>query len=239
MELNSVMSNEVSKPSAPENKSFDPDKRIDVNQKQDTKESSGFDVDKRVENAENKHEVKKTFTDKLYTTEQQRIDLSPKMESEKGKWTDDRGNSKFIPDTSTEDGKKAAEKLAQYGQDGINYRNGVIDYSKSCEATVKIDNMSETRWGKGGNFEQADTKLAEQWNKGGKDNRNDWTAREVADYRRDNKLSWHERPDMKHCDLVSQDIHGNGIFSHSGGCLECKIRDSVNSNNKFGGGFDE
>lgn len=57
MELKSIMSNEVSKPSTSENKSFDPNKRIDLNQKQDTKESSGFDVDKRVENAENKHEV--------------------------------------------------------------------------------------------------------------------------------------------------------------------------------------
>ena len=49
MDIKSVVSNEVSKPSISESKSFDPDKRIDTNQKQDTKELSGYDVDKRVD----------------------------------------------------------------------------------------------------------------------------------------------------------------------------------------------
>ena len=57
MDIKAISSSEISKPSATENKSFDPDKRIDVNQKQDTKESSGYDVDKRIESQENKLEA--------------------------------------------------------------------------------------------------------------------------------------------------------------------------------------
>lgn len=52
MDIKAISSSEISKPSATENKSFDPDKRIDVNQKQDTKESSGYDVDKRIDASE-------------------------------------------------------------------------------------------------------------------------------------------------------------------------------------------
>ncbi|MDD6488473.1 MAG: HNH endonuclease [Clostridia bacterium] len=49
MDIKSVKLNEVSMPSVSENKSFDPDKRIDVNQKQDTEDPSKYDVDKRLE----------------------------------------------------------------------------------------------------------------------------------------------------------------------------------------------
>ena len=50
-------------------------------------------------------------------------------------------------------------------------------------------------------------------------------------YRHENNLSWHERSDMKHCDLVSRDIHGE--IRHSGGVYECKIRDGVDVRSKF------
>lgn len=49
MDIKAISSSEIYKPSAFENQSFDPDKRIDSNKKQDTKESSGYDVDKRVD----------------------------------------------------------------------------------------------------------------------------------------------------------------------------------------------
>lgn len=52
MDIKSISSSEISKTSVSDNKSFDPDKRIDGNQKQDTKENSGYDVDKRVDIAE-------------------------------------------------------------------------------------------------------------------------------------------------------------------------------------------
>ena len=52
MDMKLISANEVSKVAALENKSFDPDKRIDVNQKQNTMGVSGYDVDKRVDVSE-------------------------------------------------------------------------------------------------------------------------------------------------------------------------------------------
>lgn len=49
MEIKSLVSNEVSKPSVFDSKAFDPDKRIDVNRKPEAKDALGFDVDKRVD----------------------------------------------------------------------------------------------------------------------------------------------------------------------------------------------
>ncbi|MBP1566617.1 MAG: hypothetical protein J6A58_12805 [Oscillospiraceae bacterium] len=53
MEFRFGQSNEVSKSFVSENKTFDPDKRIDVNQKHDIKNKQEYDVDNRVECAEN------------------------------------------------------------------------------------------------------------------------------------------------------------------------------------------
>ena len=53
MEFRFGKSNEVSKSFVSENKTFDPDKRIDVNQKHDIKNKQEYDVDNRVECAEN------------------------------------------------------------------------------------------------------------------------------------------------------------------------------------------
>ena len=54
MDIKSVVSNEVGKPIVAENKTFDPDKRIDVTESKVDFASvdKGFDPDKRVENAE-------------------------------------------------------------------------------------------------------------------------------------------------------------------------------------------
>lgn len=57
MEMKSAAFNELRNSPVSENKSFDPDKRIDVVQKQDTKEISAYDVDKRIEKSEIEHEV--------------------------------------------------------------------------------------------------------------------------------------------------------------------------------------
>ncbi len=64
------------------------------------------------------------------------------------------------------------EKLAEYGKDGIEYKNLEPDFSEVSEGTVKIDNMTEHRDDyydengelQSGNFSQADAKLAKQWN---------------------------------------------------------------------------
>lgn len=145
------------------------------------------------------------------------------VEGRGGHWLGERGNSKWIPAEA-----KAKEALAKSGQDGINFKNGVADFSKVSEQTVEIDHMTELR---SSNFKQADTKCAEAWNKEMRDGRNNWTADQVKQYRHENNLSWHERSDMKHCDLVSRDIHGE--IRHSGGVYECKIRDGVDVRSKF------
>ena len=148
------------------------------------------------------------------------------QEGNSGKWSGGelkRGNSKWIPSDA-----KVKESLAKFGQNGIDFKNGVADFSKVSEQTVEIDQMTELR---PDNFKQADKKCAEAWNKDMRDGRSNWTPDQVKQYRQENKLSWHERSDMKHCDLVSRDIH-QGV-GHTGGVYECKLRDCVNVRSKF------
>ena len=150
-----------------------------------------------------------------------------KIKGNGGKWSGGellRGNSKWIPSDA-----KLKERLAKYGQDGIDFKNGVADFSKVSEQTVEIDGMTIDRLKN--NFPKADAKCAEAWNKEMRDGRSNWTADQVKQYRHENNLSWHERSDMKHCDLVSRDIHGE--IRHSGGVSECRIRDGVDVRSKF------
>ena len=95
--------------------------------------------------------------------------------------------------------------------------------------------MTSERYGPGNNFEQADQKCADKWNKEGKDGRTDWTARNVADWRSENRYSWHERLDRKTMDLVQRDIHEE--CKHYGGVSECKKHEALEKSS--GGGFDE
>ena len=53
-------------------------------------------------------------------------------------------------------------------------------------------------------------------------------------WREENGYSWHERNDMKTCDLVPTKV--NDYFGHLGGVAECKKRDAAQNN---GGDFDE
>lgn len=153
--------------------------------------------------------------------------------SDKGHWEGEWGNSKFIPNDNTEAGLKAKEKLAEYGEYGVNYINCEPDFSNCSEATVKIDNMTENR---AHNFKNADIKLAEKWNAECKDGKTDWNRDSVEKWRDENNCVWHERCDTKTMDLISRDIHNTDaqIFTHSGGVSECKKRDA----NTIGGGFD-
>ena len=167
-------------------------------------------------------------TDKFYTSFEDRVKNTNLDASEgglRGTWDGERGNSIFKP---AYDYMK--ETLKKYGLEGIEYVNGEADFSRVADATVKIDNMTSERYGKGNNFDQANSKLAEQFNDIRKDGRTDWTAETVEDYRMANKLSWHERCDCKTMDLFPTKIHD--YFKHSGGVAECKVRDGS------GGQFD-
>ena len=133
------------------------------------------------------------------------------------------------------------DKLNEKGMDGIEYKNAEPDFSKCAEATVRIDDMTQNRDDyigadgtiKQGNFTQADIKCSEKWNAEARDGKSDWTARDVYNWRHENKCSWHERCDTRTMDLVPFEIHSH--CKHLGGVSECKVRDAVN----VGGEFDE
>lgn len=164
--------------------------------------------------------------EEYFSTYDERLRQTPKEDSDRGEWEGERGESKFVPYD-----QEIIDILAEYGLDGIVYKDGIPDFSEVSESTVEIDNMTENR---AENFKQCDEKCAEQWNKEGRDGRTDWTARDVAQWRKENGYSWHERNDMKTCDLVPTKI--NDYFGHLGGVSECKKRDAADNN---GGEFDE
>ena len=164
----------------------------------------------------------------FYTDYIDRFRATPREDSPNGSWKGERAESKFIPNQETEQGQKAIEVLKANDLDGIEYHNGEPDFSGCAESTVRIDDMTADR---ASNFAQADIKCAEQWSSENKDGKNDWSARDVSNYRHENRFSWHERCDTQTMDLVSMDVHT--FFKHSGGVAECKARDNI------GGGFDE
>jgi hypothetical protein len=170
-----------------------------------------------------KGDVEKVDADKVagpyLTTYKERLDRCPNKDRFEN--PDKRGESMALPDVSTQEGKKVAEKLAEYGQKGIEYRNGEPNFGPVSECTTPIEGMSSIR---AENFAKADKRCAESWNAEKRDGRDDWTASEVRQWRKDNHFSWHERCDTKTVDLVPQEVHGH--FTHSGGVAECKKRDA-------------
>ena len=132
-----------------------------------------------------------------------------------GKWSDEPGNSTWKPDPeitpsnrnySNTEGKTWGEILDKYGIEGIHFNNGEPDFSEISKATVKIDDFSDARYGAGGNFDQADKKIAQQIG---------CTKEEVRQWRIENNYTWHERSDCKTMDKIPREIHGN--IAHSGG----------------------
>ena len=92
--------------------------------------------------------------------------------------------------------------------------------------------MTDKRYGPDGNFAQADEKCAEQWNEEKRDGKDNWTARDVKNWREENGYTWHERNDIKTCDLIPTKV--NDYFGHLGGVSEYK-----KLNESSGGSFDE
>lgn len=141
-----------------------------------------------------------------------------------GRWDDLRGNSTWYPDRdeipknpkTNPDGLIWGQILDKYGIDGIPFKDGEPDFSAVSKGTVEIDNFSENRYGKGGNFDQACEKLAEQ---------RGCTKEEVKAWMKENKYTWHEKSDCKTMQKVPTEVHGN--VRHEGGISEIK-----NSQNK-------
>ena len=146
-----------------------------------------------------------------YTQYQNRLKQTP-VEGKKGHWSGDRGESDFILDEPIKlsDGTVITK---------ITYQNAVPDFSPYALAEVKIPNMTDLRYGTGGNFEQADTALAELWTKMKYQNRT-WPAADVEAFRTDYpyKLTWHEMSNMESMQLVPFDV--NNTFTHYGGVAE-------------------
>lgn len=224
--------NEIKKPEPEGFKDIKPEKGTTVetakevwNDKFSQMEEKNINVDK----TENIQEFGPKYNDMNHMEK-----FVPADPSEKGYWEGEKGESKFIPNTDTEAGLKAKQKLSEFGMDGVEYINHEPDFSKCAEATVRIDNMTDIR---ARNFEQADIRCAEKWNAEQKNGKTDWDKYSVSEWRHDNNCVWHERCDTKTMDLLSRDIHNTDaqIFIHSGGVAECRTRDAK----AIGGGFDE
>lgn len=158
--------------------------------------------------------------------------------TEKGSWDGERGESKFSPNDIPEN-KEVINGLKSKDIDGIEYKNACADFSPLAEETVEIPNMTNDRYGNGGNFEQAYTALADKFNANMKDGKTDWTARDAKDWAKNPSnhdgytLTIHERNDLKTCDFVQSNIHE--FFTHSGGVGEYNAKMKQFNN----GGFDE
>ncbi len=193
--------------------------------------------------------------DRRMTSYTDRIQQTPSLESQR--WAGDRGESLCAP--SSDDAKKI---LQERGVSGVQYTDGIPDFSPFSESTVKLGYMTDARhsrdliaghrdgkdtlyatldngetvseshyagkdsmadlhlkYSKPGNFEQADILTAKQWTADGRDDR-EWTAEDVAQYRQDHGLTWHECNDMETMQLIPKAI--NTDFGHLGGVGEVK-----------------
>jgi len=141
------------------------------------------------------------------------------VEGHGGKWESERGNSIWYPDkkdipknpVTNPEGLKWEKILDKYSIEGIPFKNGEPDFSVVSKGTVEIDNFSENRYGKGGNFDQACEKLAEK---------RGCTKQDVKNWMRENKYTWHEKSDCKTMEKVPTEIHGN--IRHEGGISAIK-----------------
>lgn len=160
------------------------------------------------------------------STYEERLMQTP-ANGERINWGGERGNSMCYPNENyapekldMPSGQEIKTLCAEYGLSGVNYKDAIPDFSPFSHADVQIPNMSEQRYGLDGNFQQADTILAKEYNEITKDGRMDWTPRDIQDMRDKNNLTWHECNDRKTCQLVPRDI--NAYFGHLGGVSECK-----------------
>lgn len=155
-----------------------------------------------------------------------------------GKWVGQPGNSVFHPDpksipanpNTNPYGKTASQILKEnYMSDGVKFKNGYPDLSPAAKERVKIANMSADR---AKNFAQGDSILAEKLRAGKADQsfvqmleRNGIdpkyvTKGDIARFRGDAGLTWHEHQDMKTMQLLSKELHS--MIPHSGGIAKVK-----------------
>lgn len=141
------------------------------------------------------------------------------IEGNGGNWTGERGNSKWIPEKDfvpsnpcTNPNQLSWDMInKKYNIDGVNFNNGQPDFLEISKGNVEIDNFTENRFGKGGNFDQAAEKLSEKTG---------YSKSEIKEWMKDNKYTWHECNDCRTMQKVPTEVHGN--ISHTGGIAEIK-----------------
>ncbi|URZ02830.1 HNH endonuclease [Clostridium felsineum] len=115
------------------------------------------------------------------------------------------------------------------GIDGIEYRNGVPDFTPVSKANIEIEHMvgGKLKMGtkaRGINFVQADKKLAEKLNNSPELARKfgmepgEISVKDIRNFRKKNKYTWHELNDCKTIQFVPSKI--NNAFGHVGGVGE-------------------
>ena len=134
------------------------------------------------------------------STYDERINQTP---VNNGSWTGDRGESKFISEL---DGVN--DVLKKYDINGIEYKDGIPDFSPVSEGEVIHPDMSIDR---NKNFRVADELLAEQLGV---------SRKEITKLRKQGKFTWHELNDMKTMQLIPSIL--NSKFGHLGGVAEVK-----------------
>ncbi|UTX65167.1 HNH endonuclease [Streptococcus constellatus] len=134
------------------------------------------------------------------STYDERINQTP---INNGSWTGNRGESKFISESD-----EVNDVLKHYDIDGIEYKDGIPDFSPVSEGEICYPDMSIDR---NKNFKVADELLAKQL---------EVPRKEITKLRKQGKFTWHELNDMKTMQLVPSIV--NSKFGHLGGVAEIK-----------------
>ena len=134
----------------------------------------------------------------------------PGNPSSVGKWTGNPGESMFISDDL-----RVKKILEEHGVKGVNYKNGMPDFSPFVKEEFIIDMTNNRKK----NFSQANKKLAEKLSN---ETGEKWTASKVSKWISENNLTWHELNDCKTIQLVPSVIN-HPIFQHLGGVGEINI----------------
>lgn len=151
--------------------------------------------------------------EKLENTRQRNL---PRKE---GEWTNKPGASEWKPDPDVVPGdrngtnsehKTWREIMEKYDVKSILFKDNAPDFAEVSKGKVEIEDFTDDI---ASNFDQADEKLAKQW---------ECTPEDIAQWRKENKYTWHECIDCKTMQLVPTEIHGN--IPHSGGRSEYKLR---------------
>ena len=147
----------------------------------------------------------------------ERLKHTSKARSDRGYWTGDRGNSLYCPKNT-----KVLDALHKFGLSGMPYIDAMLDPRQCGIATVCPPHMNTKRYK---NFSECDRLCAILWNQIHYLGYDKWTRHLVANYRKRQRCTWHERNDRIQCDLIPTIIHS--YFPHLGGISECKMAEKL------------